>query len=54
MINFENERDILNEMNVTSMKRFLKIYIYLCYRIIFYVSKTVVANNFEIKFSTEQ
>lgn len=51
IINFTS--DVLNERNIDRMF-FKNIYIYVCIIVIFYVSKTVVVNIFEIKFSTEQ
>lgn len=49
IINFTS--DVLNERNIDRM--FFKN-MYICIIVIFYVSKTVVVNIFEIKFSTEQ
>lgn len=51
IINFMS--DVLNERNIDRMF-FKNMYIYVCIIVIFYVSKTVVVNIFEIKFSTEQ
>lgn len=51
IINFTS--DVLNERNIDRMF-FKNIYICVCIIVIFYVSKTVVVNIFEIKFSTEQ
>lgn len=51
IINFTS--DVLNERNIDRMF-FKNMYTYVCIIVIFYVSKTVVVNIFEIKFSTEQ